>query len=118
MANRIRIRASDGPLTLREFNVLARVAEGETHAEIASSLNLSRGYISEQMTVAVSKVRAKSSHQACAVYGRYTAYRLAADRLVDVRIKEPLDGAEEHVNHVLDGMAADLRARAARLIPR
>lgn len=118
MANRIKSRDSSGPLTDREFLVLKRVAEGETHGDIAESLELSRGYISEQMSSAVSKVGCHNSHQACSAFGRYTAYHAVAILVDRHKIKEPIDSIEDHVNHVLDGLAAELRATAARLIPR
>lgn len=118
MANRIRIRASNGPLTPLEFTVLKRVAEGETHGDIAESMERSRSHISEQMSVAVSKIGTHNSHQACSAYGRYTAYHAAADKILAYRIKGATDPTEEHVNHVLDNLAALLRGMAERLIPR
>ena len=54
---------------------------------------------------------------AVAKYRTHLAYREAAAFVEAARIPVPLIEADAHVNHVLDGVAALLRERAAKLLP-
>jgi len=110
-------RVTTGPLTPRQGRILADVAEGREHAEIAHELSLSRTAVSEDVRVIVAKMKVRNTAQAICSYGQYLAYMDAAQALSDGLVQDPIDPAEVHVNHVLEDLAQLLRTTAERMLP-
>jgi DNA-binding CsgD family transcriptional regulator len=107
-----------GPLTPLQSRILALLAEGRTQAQAAEELTLSRQYISEHACAAAHKFGVPTTAAAVARYSSYMAYLGAADKIqLFGLIKDPVDPAEEHANHVVEGLAVMLRERAAKLLP-
>lgn len=107
-----------GPLTPRQFEVLAAVSLGEPYQAIAHRMGKSRQVITNDVGFAAKKMGARSSREAVAKYATYLAYNRAAELLRTSKVPVPIDEAEEHVNHVLEGLAAILSERAAALLPK
>lgn len=110
-------RVTTGPLTPRQKYILSRVAQGHQHAEIGEELSLSRTAVAEDMRVVVAKLKVKNSAEAVMVYGRHIAYKGAARLLQEGLIANPNGDVEEHINHVLEDLAQELRTRAYQTIP-
>ena len=117
-----------GPLTERQRQILLALTLGEMHAQIARRISeenervgghpISRTTVSQDVRYATLKMGAKTSREAVAKYATAAAYDRAAKMLLGGRVPVPVDEAEVHVNHVLEGMAAELSKRAAALIPK
>jgi DNA-binding CsgD family transcriptional regulator len=112
-------RVTTGPLTPRQGKILAEVSAGREHADIAQELKLSRTAVSEDVRVIVAKMKVANTAQAIGRYGRYKAYTDAADLLMAAGIRRGADlhEAEEHANHVIEGLANELRGRAEKMLP-
>ena len=112
-------RVTTGPLTPRQGKILAEVSAGREHADIAQELRLSRTAVSEDVRVIVAKMKVANTAQAIGRYGRYKAYTDAADLLMAAGIRRGADlhEAEEHANHVIEGLANELRGRAEKMLP-
>lgn len=106
-----------GPLTERQRQILEDTIEGLTQKEIARKRSVSLTVVGQDGMYAVRKFGARKITGAVAIYARYQAYHAAADKLEGARISSPLGEAEEHVNHVLLGLAAELRKTGDRLLP-
>lgn len=110
-------RRRSGPLTDRQLQILTRVAEGLTHDEIASQLDIAPGMVAQDMGVARVKTGVHNTAELVALYSRSRAYTAAAEFLRSSVILEPVDEAEVHVNHVLEGFAAQFDQMAKGLLP-
>ena len=107
-----------GPLTPLQSKILALLAEGKTQAQAAEELSLSRQYVSEHACAAAYKLKAPTTAAAVARFGSFKTYMAAADKIQRVGlIRDPIDPAEEHVNHVVESLAQLLRERAMKLLP-
>lgn len=111
-------RKKDGPLNALQVRVLKLLAEGKMHQEIADIIPCSRVNVTENARVAAVKMGAGSTAHAVAIFSRHQAYHTAAGRLLAARVRNPVDATERHVNHVLEGLAAELRATGDRLLPK
>lgn len=117
-----------GPLTARQHQVMNALILGEMHDQIArrlpprtlkdgTQMPVGRAAVSQDVRFATAKLKCKTSRQAVAKYSTYLAYNRAAEMLRSGKITTPYDDAEMHVNHVLEGMAAELTKRAVALLP-
>lgn len=110
-------RKKDGPLNPVQVRILQLLSEGKTHQEIASIIPCSRVNVSENVRVAAIKMGGGTSAHAVAIFARRQAYHAAAEKLLGARVRDPIDRAEMHVNHVLEQLADELRATGDRLLP-
>ncbi len=107
-----------GPLSPLQHRIMKRLAEGLEHAEIADEVGFSRSYISENVCAVAAKMNLPTTAAAVARYGTYQAHLKAADLLMEKGIvKDPIDDAEFHANHVVEELSRTLRKRAERLLP-
>lgn len=116
-----------GALTTRQHTILTALILGEMHDQIARRLSaqyeadgerpISRTTVSQDVRFATQKMGARTSREAVAKYATSQAYTAAARMLRGGIFPVPVDEAEVHVNHVLEGMAAELAKRAAALLP-
>lgn len=107
-----------GAITARQFSILSALVVGERYDEIAARMFVSRQIITNDVTFVARKMGCKTSREAVARYATYLAYNRAAEMLRSGKVPVPVDEAEAHVNHVLEGMAAVLTERAAALLPK
>lgn len=107
-----------GELSPIQVQTLKLLASGLDHREVAERIGRSRVSVTQNGGAIVAKMGARNTAHAVAIYSRYEAYHSAAAQLERARLPSPLGEAEEHVNHVLEGLAAALRATGDRLLPR
>lgn len=128
------VTIKDGPLTERQTDIIERVIEGKRHKEIASivTYHLQRaddpepvrfvgchlGVVRQEVTNITQKMGAKTSAQAVAKYATAIAYRNAAAQVLSVRTPNPDNEVDEHVNHVLEGIAHLFQDWAAQRLPK
>lgn len=111
-------RDRTGPLSERQIKILQLVGEGRTHAQIAELLGTTRPTVSQIITGSIHpKMNVRKTNEAVARLFRAEGLNLAARKLWDGRIPQPCGEAEEHVNHVLDALAAELEALARKQLP-
>lgn len=106
-----------GPLTERQRQILEDTIEGLTQREIACKRGVSLTVVGQDGMYTVRKFGARKVTGAVAIYSRYQAYHAAADKLEKGRVPTPVGPGEEHTNHVLTVLAAELRKMADRLLP-
>ncbi len=106
-----------GPLTERQMTILSRLADGERQREIAETLGCAPSYVSAEICLAVNKLGARTAQAAVARHSSYLAYAECAQVLLNNLVRDPIDEAEEHVNHVLRDIAAELHGAATRMMP-
>ena len=109
-------RRMTGPLTPRQTQMMDLRAAGHRQTEVARILGITPQHVSTEVLIAVSKTGARSPGGAVARYAQAAAYRDAA-KLLERGLFENPGGSEKAVNSVLEGMAAILRERAAKLLP-
>lgn len=110
-------RVKEGPLTAQQIEILDAVSQGKTHGEVGRQFNRTRAWTSQHMMSVVAKMKARNSAEAIAIYSRHKAYLDVADMLLAARVRHPVDAAEDHVNHVLTGLAETYRAAARNMLP-
>jgi len=110
-------RPKTGPLTPFQQEAMLSVIDGAQQREAAKFLGTSAQYISGELALATSKLRAKTLTEAACRMATARAYVKAAEDIDNARVWSPIDPAEEHANHVLEELAKILRDRAAKLIP-
>lgn len=110
-------RDKTGPLTAQQIEILDAVAGGKTHGAVAREMGRSRAWASNHMVSIVAKMSARNSAEAIAVYTRQKAFMDVADMLLAARVRHPVDAADDHLNHVLTGLAETYRAAARNMLP-
>lgn len=106
-----------GELSPLQHRILTLLTEGLEHAEIADRLELTRSYVSENVSAAAGKMGMRTTAAAVARYSSYLTYTKAADVLLrNGLMEDPIDTAEEHCNHVIGDLANILRVRAEKLL--
>lgn len=110
-------RRTTGPLNAVQVQILKLLADGLEHREVAERVGQSRVSVSENVRTAAMKMGVSTSTAAVARYSRCQAYYSASNQVTWALIPNPLGEAEEHVNRVLEGLAAELRATGDRLLP-
>ena len=98
-----------GPLTERQTKVLELMANGHRYQKIGSLMGLTVHQVKLEAHAIIKKMGANTAQHALSRYATAQAYRNAAAQVLSVRIPVPIDEAEVHVNHVLDGIADLLR---------
>lgn len=89
-----------GALTARQIQILDRMSAGIRYAAIGDELGLSVSTIKNQAHYIPDKFGAATMPEAVRTYATALAYRDAAARLRAVK-----GNGDEHVNHVLEGLA-------------
>lgn len=117
MSEYLHNRRRTGPLTLRQVSILRRLGRGESHAAIGVALGLHAGSVSQDVAVARTKLGVKNSAEAIALVARHDAYLQAAHVLLGAVLRNPDGEAEEHVNHVIRGIARSLELAAEGMLP-
>lgn len=123
-------RITEGPLTVRQKKILEAVSLGHSHDKIARDLTreaqaeepsarpVTRPVVSMDLRNIRKKLACANSAQAAARFATRRAYLAAAELLELGKPPYPAPGSvDEHVCHVLDGLADVLRERAAQLLP-
>lgn len=110
-------RAKEGPLTAQQIEILDAVSSGKTHGVVARQYGMTRGWVSNHMVSVVAKMKTRNSAESIAIYTRHKAFLDVADMLLAARVRHPVDAAEDHVNHVLTGLAETYRAAARNMLP-
>lgn len=110
-------RRTTGPLNAVQVQILKLLADGLEHKEVAERVGQSRVSVSENVRTAAMKMDVSTSTAAVARYSRCQAYYGAADQVFRALVPNPNGPEDEHVNHVLEGLAAALRATGDRLLP-
>lgn len=109
----------NGPLTERQTVIISHVRAGLRYRKVAEQIGISEVLVRREVVAITRKLRATTFQQAICLYTMAMAYRGVADMLdATSRAHLEQDGvAEDHVNHVLMGLANVYRYRAARLLP-
>lgn len=110
-------RRATGPLTIFQLGILRRLAEGDRQKDIARDHGTSASYISDETSLAIRKMAVKTTAEAVAIYAAYKAYMECSVVILGGLIENPVDDTEEHVNHVLRGISAELQGAANRMLP-
>ena len=110
--------AETGPLTERQKLILDDTIEGLTQKEIARKRGLTLATVGRDNMLTVFKFNARKTAQAVATYSTAIAYQNAAAQVLSVRVVNPADETEEHVNHVLEGIASLFQDWAAQRLPK
>lgn len=108
-------RKTSGPLTPRQAQMMDLQASGLRQTEIAQTMFISVQHVSAELGIIAAKLGARSPVGAVKSWSQAAAYREAAE-LLDSGTYENPEGSEKAVNAVLNGMAAILRDRAAKLL--
>lgn len=98
-------RRTEGPLTPAQSTIIGALAAGRRQNEIAQHMGKSQQYISGEVQIITGKMGAKTTAEAVRIFATAQAYRNAGVQVRSAKIWSPVDAAEEHVNHVLDGIA-------------
>jgi DNA-binding CsgD family transcriptional regulator len=109
----------NGPLTERQTAIIGHVRAGLRYRKIAEQIGISEVLVRREVVAITRKLRATTLQQAIGIYATAMAYRQVALMLDNASRAHPEeDGtAEDHVDHVLTGMAEVCRTAAARLLP-
>lgn len=111
-------RPITGPLTRRQTQVMDLLLDDRRQTEVATTLGVSAPYVSEEAQIASRKLKARTTNGGVANYATAKAYIQAAELIEASRPTEPEgDDVDNHVWHVLTGIARTLRERAGRLLP-
>lgn len=111
-------RDRTGPLSGRQRLILQRLAEGQTLIQIGAEISLSKNHVGRIVNNSLlPKLRVRRTSQAVSLYGRYTGLIQASVKLKEGILPYPADRGEEHVNHVLEVLATELRRQANDLLP-
>lgn len=108
----------EGPFTPRQERIIDYVTEGKRHKEIASLTGIGLSVVRQETITITHKMGATTSAQAVATYATAIAYRNAAAQVLSVRVPDPDNETEEHVNHVLEGIAKLFQDWAAQRLPK
>lgn len=115
MADEVKDRT--GPLSELQHKMMLSLLTGASHVEAGRANGKGPTHTSNIVSAAVAKMGCRRTGQALGYYATHLAYLEAASVLEAAKIRDPLGDVEDHVNHVLDGLASILRARAAALLP-
>lgn len=111
-------RDKTGPISPRQREILSLLAQGWTHKRIASYLRVHPTAVTIMINRSIlPKLGLTRSSEAVALYGKVQGLIQAAQHLKAALVPHPIGEAEEHVNHVLEAMAEELKAMAKRLLP-
>lgn len=106
-----------GPLTELQMSIMTGLMQGKSNVRVGVEHGKGRTHTANIVAAAVAKMGCENSRQAIAMLATRNAYLEAAGLIEAGVIRGPLDGTEEHVNHVLVDLAQILRDRAAKLLP-
>lgn len=110
-------RRRSGPLTDRQLQILSLVAQGATYDEISEDLAIAPGMVAQDMGVARVKAGVANTAELVALYSHSRAHTAAATLMRSVLFPEPTGAFEVHVNHVLEGLAAQFDQMAKEILP-
>lgn len=100
------MRTSTGPLTDRQEVILDHLKQGLRHKEIAARTGVTLCVVRYDAHLITKKLEAGSTAQAVHKHSTAKAFKNAAAQILAARVPVPVDEVEEHVNHVLEGLAA------------
>lgn len=108
----------DGPLTERQTRILELLQGGKRHKDITRLTGMGPTVVRQEAVNIINKLGSTTTAQAVSTYATATAYRNAGAQVLSVRIKDPVDATEEHVNHVLEGIAALFQSWSHNRLPK
>lgn len=94
-----------GPLTDRQTDILDYMAKGHRYQKIGTLMGLTLAQVKMEAHALIKKMGAHTAQHALATYATAQAYRNAAAQVRSGKIWAPDNEVDEHVNHVLDGIA-------------
>lgn len=113
----IKHRKQTGALTPVQLRIIQELHAGRTVTQQATQQGIKVQNLSTEMYLVRAKMGVATNAQAVARYACHRELLRVAGLLLRSRVSEPTDSAEEHVNHVLDDLAALFRGRAEGLMP-
>lgn len=113
-------RKLTGPLNTNQHRVLAALAEGLDHSQVADRLSFARQTISENVCAAAAKMGCANSTEAVARYQSYLVRREVAGFVADMTrtFAAPNREAAEHTDRVLRHIAGLIMQRAEKELPK
>jgi len=108
----------EGPFTDRQIQILDALIAGLRHRSIARELEVSESTTRNEMTNCGIKMGLDTSAQVFAVYSRAKTFQEAADLVRKDLVWSPKTRTDEHINHVLGGLADLFEKHAAALMPK
>lgn len=109
---------TQGPFTERQERIVEGLMEGLTLKEIARRTGISLSTVGQENTTIIRKMKSRKVSQAVGIYAYAEAYRNAAAQVLSVRVPAPDNEVDEHVNHVLEGIAHLFQDWAAQRLPK
>lgn len=94
-----------GTLTERQTDILDYMAKGHRYQKIGTLMGLSVHQVKLEAHALIKKMGAQTAAHALATYATAQAYSNAAAQVRSGKIWAPGGEVDEHVNHVLDGIA-------------
>lgn len=113
----IQHRKQTGALTPVQLRIIQELHAGRTMTQQATRDGIKVQNLSTEMYLVRAKMGVETNAQAVARYACHLELHKAADLLRQSKVSEPIDEAEEHVNHVLEDLAKLFTDRAERLMP-
>jgi len=111
-------RDRTGALSDRQKDVLGKVAQGWTHAQIGRELGLNKRSVTNMVTRSIiPKLGVYRTVQAVVMHAQAEAFREAASTVEDGLILGPVGDAELHINDCMMRLIRQLRHRADEILP-
>jgi hypothetical protein len=95
-----------------DLTLIENLAKGRGHKELATELGVSRTAVTARLARIKDEQNVSTTAELLVRFGQRTAFLSAAEALLQSRLENPVGEAEEHVNHVMEGLAGYLRGRA------
>lgn len=110
-------RKTNGPLSPVQRQVMDGLLRGERQKDMAEELGCSEAHVSDELYVARCKLKADTTPEAAGRMSEALTYLRAATLVEKAKVHRPTNDVDLHVNHVLDGIAAEYRKLAAKILP-
>lgn len=95
-----------------DLTLIENLAKGRGHKELATELGISRTAVTARLARIKDEQKVSTTAELLVRFGQRTAFLSASEALLQQRLENPDGEAEEHVNHVMEGLARYLRDRA------
>lgn len=97
-----------------DLTLIENLAKGRGHKELATELGVSRTAVTARLARIKDEQKVSTTAELLVRFGQRTAFLGAAEALLERRVSHNLGltAEEQHVNHVLEGLAGYLRGRA------
>lgn len=101
-----------------DLTLIENLAKGRGHKELATELGVSRTAVTARLARIKDEQNVSTTAELLVRFGQRTAFLGAAEALLQSRVSHNLGltPEEEHVNHVLEGLAGYLQGRAQSIL--